>query len=340
MKGHIGNPGLKGKLVDKSIEAYILALETINRLSVKYRIEAFCYLICNAWELLLKAKILEESGTQSVIYYPKQRGEHKRSLTLRDCLERIMPKEADPEKLNIKHIADLRDESVHLVFSRIPSDVLCLFQAGVINYHKRLSEWFGISLSDRVSAGMMSLVYDMQPGQNDLTDKRLRREMGRDAANYLTRFCAKVKEDFDRFDRSAQFSIGIEYHLVLTKKQDEADIQLSAGSSGGSVNQIIEVPKDPSKSHPFRQKEVIEQIKSAIAGIEINQYDIQSVIKTHSIKKRAEYYYHGQVKGSPVQYSPAFVDWIIKQIKKDDQFFQNSRLNAKIRRARKKEPKP
>ena len=42
MKGHRGNPGLKGGLVNKSIEGYILALETINRLSIHYRVETFC----------------------------------------------------------------------------------------------------------------------------------------------------------------------------------------------------------------------------------------------------------------------------------------------------------
>ena len=61
MKGRRGNPGLKGRLVDKSVEAYILALETINRISIQYRIETFCYLMCNAWELLLKAKIIEDT---------------------------------------------------------------------------------------------------------------------------------------------------------------------------------------------------------------------------------------------------------------------------------------
>jgi len=38
MKGRRGNPGLCGKLLDKSVEAYILALETINRLSIQYRV--------------------------------------------------------------------------------------------------------------------------------------------------------------------------------------------------------------------------------------------------------------------------------------------------------------
>ena len=56
MKNQSEKFDLKKHLVDKSFEAYILALETINRFTIQYRLETFCYLICNAWELLLKAK--------------------------------------------------------------------------------------------------------------------------------------------------------------------------------------------------------------------------------------------------------------------------------------------
>jgi len=64
VKSKRGNPGLKGRLLDKSIEAYILSLEIIHQLSVKYRVETFVYLICNAWELLLKAKIIEDTRSR------------------------------------------------------------------------------------------------------------------------------------------------------------------------------------------------------------------------------------------------------------------------------------
>jgi len=329
VKGQRGNPGLKGRLVDKSIEAYILALETINRLSIQYRVETFCYLICNAWELLLKAVILENEGKQSSIYYKKQRGKPKRSLSLRDCLNRIMPNQEDPERRNIERIAELRDEAVHLVFSRIPRDVLCLFQAGVINYHNCLNKWFGVSLSDRVPVGMMSIVYDMCPERGDLTDKRLRRELGRDAAAFLARYCSQLKQEFDHLQRAAQFSIEVEYRLVLTKNQDNADILLATGPTDGAATQIIEVPKDPSKSHPFRQKEVIEEVTLAITGLQINQHDIQCVNKVYGIKQQPEYFYQGKVKGSPAQYSTAFVDWLISQFQRDRQFFQETRTKAK-----------
>ncbi len=36
---------LISRLLDKSLDAYVMALETINRLSAKYRIESFCILL-------------------------------------------------------------------------------------------------------------------------------------------------------------------------------------------------------------------------------------------------------------------------------------------------------
>ena len=93
MKGRPGNPGLKGRLVDKSIEAYILGLETISRISIQYRIETFCYLICNTWELLLKEKIIEDTHKTNSIYCNTHKEKAKRSLSLQDCLGRIIPKQ-------------------------------------------------------------------------------------------------------------------------------------------------------------------------------------------------------------------------------------------------------
>jgi len=331
MKGHRGNPGLKGRLMEKSIEGYILALETINRLSIKYRVESFCYLICNAWELLLKAKIIFDVGNDHNAIYrgKKKRGERRESLSLRECLDRVIPDKSNPERRNIECIAELRDEAVHLVISGVPTDVMCLFQACVINYHRRLNEWFGVSLSDRVPVGMMSLIYDLEPHRGDVTEKRLRRELGREAADYLTRYCTRIKNEFDQLQRPIQFSVGIEYRLVLTKNLNEADIVLSQGPDGSAAIRIVEVPKDPSKSHPYRQKEVVEKVKMSLSSLVINQYDVQCVNKVHGIKKRSDFFYQGKVKGSPAQYSQSFVDWLVKKFQQDQHFFEKARTKSK-----------
>lgn len=330
MKRKIGNPGLKGRLLDKSIEAYILALETINRLSIKYRVETFTYLICNAWELLLKAKIIQNANNQrKVIFYKQKRGTLPRSLTLRDCLNKIFISVKDPTRRNIEIVEALRDQAVHLVISQVPKDMLSVFQACVLNYHKRLVEWFGISLSSRISVGMMTIIYDFQPEQFNLNDKVLRRQIGIETAKYLMQFQAKVKQEFEDLGKPAEFSIDIGYKLVLTKNPGSADIALTSGA-GGAATQLVEVAKDSGKTHPYRQKDVIAQINTSLnKDTKINQHDIQCVVKYFNVKKRPEYYYQGSVPGSPVQYSQAFIEWLIEQYNEDQTFFMALRQKAK-----------
>ena len=173
----------------------------------------------------------------------------------------------------------------------------------------------------------MSIVYDMSPEQSDMTDKRLRRKLGADTATFLARYCTEVKNEFDELEKPAQFLIGIDYRLVLTKKSDEADITLSAGP-GGEVTQVVEVPKDPSRSHPFRQKEVIEKVNEVLIDLTINQWDIQCINKMYNIKSKSEYFYQGQVNGSPPQYSQNFVKWIARQCNKDKEFFSKTRAKS------------
>ena len=314
---------LKQRLVDKSIEAYIQALETINSLTIQYRIEMFCYLMCNSWELLLKAKIILDSGQEEEIYYKRQQRKTKRSLSLRDCLNRTILNRNDPTRRNIERIEELRDESVHLVISRIPRDLIGLFQASVVNYHTYLNKWFSKSLSDYVPMGMISIAYDMSPEQSDLSNSHLRRELGEDAFEFLSKYCADLKREFDDLHQSVEFSIGIEYRLALIRNPGEADIVLSQGHAGVEPTQIVQVPKDPSLSHPFRQKEIIKEAKKL--GLPVNSYDIQSINAVYNIKNRSEYFYQGKLPGSLGQYSQAFLDWLVEQHRRDVEFFIKAR---------------
>jgi hypothetical protein len=330
MKGQRGNPGLKGQLLDRSVDAYVLALETINRLSVKYRVETFAYLICNAWELLLKAKVLADAGgDRNAIYYPKERGKPRRSLAVRDCLKRVFLDEKNPTRRNVERVDDLRNEAVHLVISQVPPDIMLLFQACVLNYHKRLVEWFGISLSERVPAGMMALVYDFSPEQVDFSSNVLRRQFGRETAEYLSRFRAEIAREFAELGSPAEFSIGIDYRLALVKKAGDADIQLTSGASS-SVMGIVEVAKNPCKTHPYREKELIQDVNARLKGqSQINQHDVRCVVKVYRVKDRSEHFYQGTVPGSPGQYSRVFADWLLGQWKKDGQFFSKARQRAR-----------
>lgn len=333
MKGKRGNPGLKGKLLDKSIEAYILSLEIINQLSVKYRVETFTYLICNAWELLLKARIIDSSKKSKSIYYPKRRLQPKRSLALSDCLKKVFTNENDPVRRNLERINDLRDASVHLVINQVPKDVLGLFQASVLNYHKHLVSWFDVSLSDRVSVGMITIVYDFNPQEFDLQNNMFRKKLGRDAFHYLSQFQGDIQKEFYDLGKPAEFSIDIEYKLGLVKNFSDGDIVLTQGG-GGIVTGIVQVPKDPGTTHPYRRKDVIEKMRAKFVALnEIREgvlgYHIECVVNAYGIKKRPEFYYKGKVPGSPTQYSEYFVSFILKAASEDNEFFAKARQKVK-----------
>lgn len=210
-----GNPGAKGKLLAKSLEAYLLALETINRLTITYRVETFCTLVCNAWELLLKAKILDGTTDRQAIYYKNKAGERPRSLSLRDCLVKVFPDEHDRTRRNIERVEELRDAAIHLFISEVPNDVLGLLQACVLNYQRCLNDWFAVVLSDRVPVGMMTIVFDTSPERMDLANPVMRRRLGKEAADYLLSLTQELREEHGRLDYAPEFSVEIRYSLAI-----------------------------------------------------------------------------------------------------------------------------
>ncbi|MCI5658653.1 MAG: DUF3644 domain-containing protein [Megasphaera elsdenii] len=59
---------LEEKLIEKSKEAFIVAIELYNKPTIKYRVEGFSFFICNAWELMLKAHLIRTKGEYSIYY--------------------------------------------------------------------------------------------------------------------------------------------------------------------------------------------------------------------------------------------------------------------------------
>lgn len=63
--------GVQDQLIDKAKEAFVLAIEIYNKPSIKYRIEGFSFFICNAWELMLKAHMINKFGENSIYFSDK-----------------------------------------------------------------------------------------------------------------------------------------------------------------------------------------------------------------------------------------------------------------------------
>lgn len=93
---------LSRQLLGKSQEAFLLSLEIYNKPTIRYRLESFCFFFTNAWELMLKAYLLEGTKSEKSIFYPKEKNKPRKSIAVRDALKRLFSNEKDPIRKNTK----------------------------------------------------------------------------------------------------------------------------------------------------------------------------------------------------------------------------------------------
>ena len=87
---------------------------------------------------------------------------------------------------------------------------------------------------------------------------------------------------------------------------------------------------DPNKTHPFRQKEVMEEINKVLAGAhKVSSYDVRCVRKVHQIDESKPQFFYRPTFASP-QYSRAFIDWMVSQYRKNPAFFDETRRAARV----------
>lgn len=251
-------------LLQKSQEAFLLALEIYNKPTITYRIEGFSFFIINAWELLLKARLIETSGNEKVIYYKKSRGQERRSLSIEDCLKRVFP-EDNPVKKNLDSITKIRNAATHFLVEELEVIYTGLFQSAVLNYVTYLAQWFSLSITDRCSPAMLSLFTDVK----DIDSVKLKKKYD----PYILEFIQSEQERLTKTrttENSIEYSIPIDYKLALVKSPGKADIVLSKGLDGDKMGIIIEVPKDVNETHPLIQKGVVEEVKKRLPSVPFN----------------------------------------------------------------------
>ncbi|MFC2736973.1 MAG: DUF3644 domain-containing protein [Leptotrichia wadei] len=139
------------KLIEKSTEAFIMGLEIYNKPTIKYRVEGFSFFICNAWELMLKAKLLKEGKS---IYFSNQ---PNRTISLTRAIELIFTNNKNPLRINLETINELRNTSTHFITEDYEKIYAPLFQACVKNYCDKLLEFHNIDITNQIAQDFLTL---------------------------------------------------------------------------------------------------------------------------------------------------------------------------------------
>ena len=121
---------LQSKLIEKAQEAFVMTIEIYNKPTIKYRVEGFSFFICNAWELMLKAYMMNRDGETSIYY----KDNPKRTLSLENCVKKVFTNEKSPLHRNLMKIIELRNTSTHFITEEYEMVYVPLFQACVLNF--------------------------------------------------------------------------------------------------------------------------------------------------------------------------------------------------------------
>lgn len=217
----------------------------------------------NAWELLLKARVMRESGGKaSAIHEFKQRKkkdgtasklkEVKRTrcgasmtIGIDRCWKLIAtyPKDRiDAHCIaNIEALMEIRDSATHFLATNalLRKSLTEISLAAVRNYVTAAQAWFKISFSD-LNIASIPISFDLDQKEVEAVAKK-----SSDAVTKFLVHMQKVEASLGAESSDYAFSIRVEFDLI--KKKDDSAIKVSiVGGADADLNIILEGDKVPS----------------------------------------------------------------------------------------------
>jgi hypothetical protein len=279
-------------LVEKSEAAIISAIEIYNKPDFKYREETFALLALNAWELLLKAKVLAENANDpNAIHQREKRSKQDGTPSKKDYLKRnrsgnaltislgraitLLDSSAASRldaaiKTNLDALAEIRDNAAHYVNAgpQLAKQVLEIGTATVRNYITLTKKWFKRDLS-RYSLFLMPLGFLSQP--NSSTGIAL----AHDEKNLIAFLIKLAQEGVGTDDTDFHVSLNVSLSFQRSKVDSAATVFVTndPGATPVSVSE-----EDIRKSYPWDYAELTGRLTKRYLDFKANP-------KYHNIRK-------------------------------------------------------
>lgn len=320
---------LENRLLEKSKEAFAMAIELYNKPTIKYRVEGFSHFICNAWELMLKAHLIKSKG-ESSIYYKDNPG---RTLSLENCIQNVFTNNKDPLRLNLEKIIELRNTSTHFVTEEYEMVYVPLFQSCVFNFNEKMMAFHSIDMTTIIPQNFLTLSTSMKA----LDESEIIAKYPEEIATKLL----DVKNNVDELscNNNAKFAIRIEHYHYITKKREEATSIVGIDNSVDAKVKIVRELKDPNNTHKYTAKQCISIVRENLLkdGIKLvyneetvkfTSYHFQNFAKYFGLKDNEKFcYIHKQFSMPQYSYSQQAIDFIISELKKDPENILNNIKN-------------
>ena len=320
---------ISNRLLEKSLSAALLGIELYNKPNVEYREESFAILIINAYELLFKAKVVEDTGKINSIYEYEKKKLVDNTSSKRDYIKKnrigepmtkgitsLMnllknQKKISPNVIeNILMLIEIRDNSIHFVnkdndLMKYKLYTICV--ATIKNYYHLIEKWFPKFELSKYNFYITPINFsgineNVETANLDIAQKNF--------INYLDMATSGAIND--------EFDICIKTELRFTKVETDEALLLKYAQEGKKIN--VELSDEIfKKMYPFTYSEMCERFKRKY-GLKINNFFNKSkkILEQDEICCKARYLNPNKKGIYKMFYNGNFIDKLFEQMKKDE----------------------
>lgn len=269
-------------LVDKAIEACLAAIEVYNKPAFAYREETFSVLMINAWELLLKARILSENknkmrsievwerkrkrdGTESKLDGPKlTRAGNRMTIGLSKAAEIVRQYSTNsidqPCVENLALLAEIRDNAVHFRNKNraLAYQVYQVGSAALKNFAFASQSWFSVDLSI-FNLFLMPIAFDSPSGSLQAVVAESRSMEVGNLLRYI-----KEKEAAFPFIAEQKYSVGLQIELRFVRGHAESAVPVQVTRDGSGLPVTLS-EESVRQSFPWDYRELCRKLKERYA---------------------------------------------------------------------------
>lgn len=278
---------LINRMLEKSQEAFLLAIEIYNKPTIKYRLEGFAFFICNAWELLLKGYIVQSVGINNIYYKNKP----DRTIALTDCIKKVFTNEKDPTRKNLEIIVDLRNTSSHFIIKEMESIYLPFLQANTLNYSQKLYDFFHIDITKNIDTSFLYLITN----SSELNETQILSVYGDEIFNRYKKLKLETTNLLEN-ENNNKLAININLNLKVVKNINDANLTFSITNNSENAVLFIDKIKDINTTYPYSQKNAREIIMKNLnrknLDINLHQINFNLICMKFGLKDNEDYFYY------------------------------------------------
>ena len=275
---------LINNLLEKSQEAFLMAIEIYNKPTISYRLEGFAFFICNAWELLLKAKMIQNG--ESIYFSDKP----NRTISLNNCVAHIFTNDKDPIRKNLDIIIGLRNTSTHFIIKEMDTIYLPFMQANVLNYSQKMFDFFEVDITEKINSSFMTLVIN----NTDVSSEEILSRYGEQIFNRYNKLKNETKSIIED-SSNEKLAIQVDLNIKVVKDKKDAQVTFRIAKDGEDPVRIIKELKDTNLTHCYTQKRireiVIDNLKRKGIDFKLNQYELKLICDKFDLKSNEKFFY-------------------------------------------------